>query len=70
MLMKNMKVHKTRMGFLVVDCILNLLNSVHISNMFLLFIIVNHSHRSDKFLMFSEFLTITVSHCSCLIFTR
>ena len=30
------------MEFLEVDSILNLLNTVHISNMFLLFIIVNH----------------------------
>ena len=59
------------MESLVVDSILNLLNSVQISNMFLFFfIIVNHSHRTDQRIMFSEFLTNVVSHSSCPIFTR
>ena len=58
------------MESLVVDSILKKLNLVHISKMFLLFIIVNHSHRSDQVVMFSEFLTNTVSQCSCLIYRR
>lgn len=57
------------MESLLVDSILSLLNSVHILNTFLLSIIVNNSHRSDQNVMFSEFLTNTVSFCSCLIFT-
>jgi len=70
MLLKNTKICKTRMESLVEDSILNLLNSVHISNMFLFFNIVNHSYRTDHGVMFSECLTNTVSNCSCLIFTR
>lgn len=71
MLLKNMKICKTldgipRSGFHSEPVKFGS-NLKHVS---VFFIIVNHSHRTDQRIMFSEFLTNVVSHSSCPIFTR